>query len=272
MRVLFEDVSFTYGNSNGTGERVLKKINLSFDEGRKILITGPCGSGKTTLALLLKGLVNPSHGRIYLEDSPLSIRDLQKTIGFSFQFPEDQFFKDTVEEEVKFGPELLGIQNIDEKLRKSIETVGLSFEKIRNRSPYSLSSGEKRRVAIASVFACEPRWFLLDEPTAGLDFEGRERIVELVKLLSEENRTVIIITQELEMFMDVCDEIVVLEEGRLKWKEEIKTFMERDNLQDMEISLPYHVRVFRELRRRGWDIPVSITDPQEAVDIIKEYK
>ena len=272
MEIAFSDVSFHYKKGSVRGEKVLKRLNLEFKERRCYLLTGPCGSGKTTLALLLKGLLLPTSGKILLRNDNLSLSSFQRSIGLAFQSPEEQFFKETVEEEVAFGPTMLKLNRIEEKVEGGLNTIGLPYEKFSRFSPFALSSGEQRRLAIASIIACEPSWYIFDEPTAGLDLDGRSKIIELIKNLMKEEKTVIIISQELERFIDLCDEIIVLKEGTLKLKTDTKTFLEEEKLDEIEHSLPYHIRVLRILRKRGWDIPVSITNPLHAASIIAEYK
>ncbi|MCK4234063.1 ATP-binding cassette domain-containing protein [candidate division WOR-3 bacterium] len=272
MEVVLKDVSFYYKSGNVKGEEVLKGINLEFQENKCYLLTGPCGSGKTTLALLLKGLLDPTSGKIFVKDDSIPLSSFQRSIGISFQFPEEQFFKETVEEEVAFGPTMLGLKDIGKKVKNSLDSVGLPYKKFSSSFPLDLSFGEQRRLAIASIIACEPSWYILDEPTAGLDIEGRDKVVELIKNLTKSKKTIIIITQELGLFIDLCDEIIFLEEGTVKLKANIKAFLEDESLDGLEISLPYHNRVLRILKKRGWDIKVSITNPQEAADVIADYE
>ncbi|TET17105.1 MAG: ATP-binding cassette domain-containing protein [Candidatus Cloacimonadota bacterium] len=272
MRIVFRDVSFCY-NAGLTEERnALRGISLAFEQERCYLITGPCGSGKTTIALLLKGLVKPTAGSINIENAEKSRLSFQREIGFTFQFPEEQFFKDTVEEEVSFGPVLRCLDNIEERVRDVLNHTGLPYNTFRYNSPFGLSSGEQRKLAIASVAVCEPSWYIFDEPTAGLDFEGREKISALIHRLVSEKKTVIIITQELERFLAVCDEIVVFRKGELVFKEKKDILLEKEDLDEVECILPYHMRVLRELRRKGWSIPVSIGNSVEAAKVITNYK
>lgn len=272
MELILKDISFYYRRGNVKGKEALKGITLEFQENRCYLLTGPCGSGKTTLALLLKGLLVPTSGRIFLKSDEISFSSFQNSIGFVFQIPEEQFFKETVEEEVAFGPLMLGLKRIEERVKDGLNSVGLPYKKFRKLSPFNLSSGEQRRLAIASIIVCEPSWYIFDEPTAGLDFDGRSKIIELIRKLINEKKTVIIISQELELFLDICDEILMLENGWLKLKTDMNVFLEKDNLEELELLLPYHIRVLRILRKRGWNIPVSITDPIKAATIIADFK
>lgn len=272
MKLILEDISFCYRRGNTKGPMVLRNVNLTLGDKMGYLLTGSCGSGKSTLAMLLKGLLLPASGKISVSDGNMKPSVFQRSIGIVFQYPEEQFFKDTVDEEVAFGPLMLGLDKIEERVKDAIRTVGLDHEQIGKLSPFALSSGEKRRLAIASIIACEPSWYIFDEPTAGLDMEGRALVVELIKQLLESKKTVIVITQELGLFLNICSDIIVLERGMLKFVCDIKTFLEKKILGEMESFLPYHIQVLRILRTRGWNIPVSITDPHKAVSIIADYR
>jgi energy-coupling factor transport system ATP-binding protein len=272
MEIVLKDVSFCYRRGNNKGDDVLRGVNLRLQEKKCYLLTGPCGSGKTTLALLMKGLLVPTSGSIFLKNGNVSLSSFRDAIGFSFQFPEEQFFKETVEGEVAYGPIMHNLDRIDERTRDGLNSIGLPYEQFSKSSPFDLSSGEQRRLAIASIIVCDPFWYIFDEPTAGLDFEGRSMIVELVKKFIREGKTVIIISQELELFLDLCNEIIILEEGMVKLVVDTKTFLEKETLNEIKVFLPYHNRVLRILRNRGWEIPVSSTDPLNAASIIVEYK
>ncbi len=263
-RIVFSDVSFRYKDAFGSGTLALTVDNVCFEEGKCYVLTGPCGSGKTTLALLLKGLVAPTSGSIALHESTETLPSFQSNIGFAFQFPEEQFFKETVEEEIAFGPTMLGHERVSESIEESLRAVGLRSRDFAKMSPLELSSGEKRRVAIASIIACRPSWYIFDEPTAGLDWEGRGFVRDLIERLKGEGRTMIIITQELEIFAHLCDEIMVLNQGKLIFTSGWEAFLGYEGHEVIENFLPYHVRVLKALQKEGWDIPTPVVDPLEA--------
>jgi energy-coupling factor transport system ATP-binding protein len=266
--LILRDVTYSYSSNRWKNEAAVKNVNLKLNDNKCCIVTGPCGSGKTTLSYLIKGLISPTAGEILLENKTIDLTSFRRSIGLVFQFPEEQFFNDTVIEEIEYGPLLLGLKDEDGRVKRSLEEVGLCYEKLREKSPFELSSGEQRRVAMASVIACEPSWYIFDEPTAGIDFEGRRRIAEIIKRIRKKKKTVIIITQELEEYLDICDEVLLLERGNLKYKFGVEDFLEAKNLGDTEFYLPYYNQILRILKSRGWDIPVSIIDPVKAAQII----
>jgi energy-coupling factor transport system ATP-binding protein len=263
-RVVFSHVTFRYREGGDPGSRALEVDDLHLDEGRRYLLTGHCGSGKTTLAMLLKGLVDPTSGNLRIVNSQQSLRAFQRSIGFTFQFPEEQFFMETIAEEIAFGPTMCGVADTESRIRESLASVGLPYEAFALQSPFELSSGQKRRLGIATVIACCPSWYIFDEPTAGLDPEGKRIVVELIAKLAEEGRTVLIITQELGIFAQLCDEIIVLERGRVLVKTGTEAFFENAGNDALRDSFPYHIRVLAALREKGWDLPVSVLDPVAA--------
>jgi energy-coupling factor transport system ATP-binding protein len=262
--VEFHGVTFHYQKNGDSAVPALDIGKLSFEEERCYLITGLCGSGKTTLAMLLKGLVQPTSGKITVHGCGKTLSEFQHSMGFAFQYPEEQFFKETVSEEISFGPTMLGHEGIEKSIGDSLQEVGLSVSNFAQRSPFELSSGEKRRLAIASIIACDPSWYIFDEPTAGLDPEGKQLLRALIKRLADKGKTVLIITQELALFAPLSDEIILLDEGRLIVQMESRAYFEHRGIALMEKWFPYHIRALRALRDMGWDLPVSILDPSEA--------
>lgn len=265
--VEFSGVTFAYGD----GGEALSIDEVCFIEGKRYLITGRCGSGKTTLAMLLKGLINPTSGKVVLHESEETLAQFRRTIGFCFQFPEEQFFKETVEEEVAFGPTLMGNGGIAEAVKDSLNAVGIPFDDFAHRSPFELSSGEKRRIAIASVVACNPSWYIFDEPSAGLDLKAKRALLELFDRLAQKKKTLLIITQELGLFAHLCDDIILLDRGKLVVNAHKDKFFESEGSEGIFSSFPYHIQILRTLRDRGWPIPVSVTDPGEAASRIVSF-
>lgn len=267
-RVVLSDITCRYAEGGGAAPVALEVKHLAFEEGKCYLITGSCGSGKTTLALLLKGLLVPASGKLLLEHTDETLPEFQRGIGFCFQYPEAQFFNETVSGEISFGPTMLGQEHGAERIETSLRMVGISNPDIAACSPFELSFGEKRRVAIASIIACDPSWYIFDEPTAGLDPEGKRLLMDLTERLSGEKKTVLIITQELGLFSRLSDEIILLERGRLLARAHSEAFFEQAGIETITAGFPYHTRVLISLRKRGWDIPVSLLDPSEAAAAI----
>jgi energy-coupling factor transport system ATP-binding protein len=266
-KITFSNITFRYeGQSDAAAALVIP--SLALEAGKRYLITGACGSGKTTLVMLLKGLVKPTSGSIEIKETDKTLSEIRHTMGFAFQFPEEQFFKETVEEEIGFGPLLLGCENVSERVEESLTAVGLCFEDFARRSPFELSFGEKRRVAIASIIACNPSWYIFDEPTAGLDPEGKRALLELLERFTGPGKTMLIITQELGLFSRLSDEIILLDQGKVLAKRETKAFFDTEGSASVFSCFPYHIQVLAGLRDRGWDLPVSILDPSEAASRI----
>ncbi len=268
--VELSDITFYYEPRGDMLPPALKTERLCFEQGKCYIITGACGSGKTTLALLLKGLVNPTSGSIVIQGNQRELGAFQRDIGFLFQYPEEQFFQETVAEEIAFGPRLLGLGDIGQRVEKSLRAVGLSGGDFNHLSPFELSSGEQRRVAIASVIACRPSWYIFDEPTAGLDPEGKQLLLGLMEQLVEDGNTVLIITQELGVFSRLCDEVLFMERGRVRIKTGIAEFLSCEGERFIADVFPYHIQVLRQLRKNGWDLSIAILDEVTAAAAIAD--
>jgi energy-coupling factor transport system ATP-binding protein len=210
--IMVADVSFTYPPHT----RALAGVSLTIPIGRITAVLGDSGSGKTTLALLVAGLLKPESGEILLAGKRLE----SSHVALLFQFPESGFFAETVHDEIAFGIKALSLSNdaVVEKVRDSLHDVGLSYEEFRNRNPFTLSAGEKRRVAIASVLIMDRPVMIFDEATLGLDWEGRRAMVTLVQNLRQSGRTIILMTHDSDFVLEVADYVVTMDQGSVTWQ------------------------------------------------------
>jgi len=204
--IYIENVSFYYLKDSPLERKALNNITLSIDKGEKIGIFGETGSGKSTLIQLFNGIIQPTEGTVYLKGKNIkewSIKDICKTVGLVFQYPEHQFFEETVFEEVAFGPKNIGVKEdeIEQVVKRALQNVGLNYEEIKERSPFFLSGGEKRRLAIASVLAMDPEVLVLDEPTANLDPKGKREIMHYIGKWTNKNKTLVIVSHDLDEIM-----------------------------------------------------------------------
>lgn len=224
MEVKFDNVSYIYNENTSFAKKALSAINLEFHEGRIYGIIGPSGSGKTTLVELINGLVLPTDGELkvgkYILKKGIRIPDINKlrfNVGLVFQCPEEQFFQSTVKKEIAFGMKYFNykVNSIDKRVNDVLEMVGLSKNYL-DLNPFHLSSGEKRRVAIASILVFNPEIVILDEPTVGLDSFGKKKLITLVKKLKERyGKTVIICTHDVDMVYKIADNIIALDKGEI---------------------------------------------------------
>ncbi len=198
------NVSYSYDAGTSFECQALKDVSLRIEDGSFLGITGRTGSGKSTLLRILGSLLKPSAGEVVTEGRP----------GLVFQFPEHQLFEDTVLKDVMFGPRNLGLVDAREKAVSALELVGLDGSFL-ERSPFELSGGEQRRVAIAGVLAMQPEVLVLDEPTAGLDRKGHDLLMSILRKLNEEGRTIVLVSHDLDDLVSVCGRLVVLSEGRI---------------------------------------------------------
>ena len=195
MSIKIENLTHIYMPKTPFEKKALDEINLVIEDGEFLALIGHTGSGKSTLIQHLNGLLEPSSGRILVDDIDITnketkLTDIRKKIGLVFQYPEYQLFEETIEKDIAFGPNNLGLseEEVSDRVKKSMEMVGLDYESYKDVSPFDLSGGQKRRVAIAGVIAMEPKVLILDEPTAGLDPKGRDDILEQIKILHEKDR------------------------------------------------------------------------------------
>ncbi len=268
MLVELRDVNFSY-TQGPHRKNVLRGVNLSIDQGELIGLIGPTGAGKSTLILLASGLLFPTQGTILFEGRRIdNFWEVRGKIGVLFQFPESQFFEPTVFDEIAFGLKNFGFSSLEirERVFNILTQLGINFEDFKNRSPFSLSDGEKRRVALASILAFEPKIIFLDEPTSNLDKEGREEIFSYLKLLNKKkNIAIVIASHDVDEIVEVVERVIVLNKGQILLDDSTKKiFRSYDELKKMGLEVPQIAQLFYELRKRGLRFSQDILTVDEA--------
>ena len=281
MSIRFENVFHTYGRKTQFKVEALKDISLEIPDHSFVAIVGETGSGKSTLIQHLNALLLPDAGQINIDNFVVgskkrknkNIHQLRKHVGVVFQFPEYQLFEETVEKDVMFGPKNFKVK--DEEARKlardAIISVGLD-ESYLKRSPFELSGGEKRRVAIASILAIQPDILVLDEPTAGLDPKGAKDIMNLVESLYNSGKTIILVTHDMNLVLKYCTDVFVLKSAKLiAHGNPHDVFTNLD--EDSSIDIPYLYEIGRRIKQQGVDIDLkNIKNNDDLVDFILKRK
>ena len=272
MSISLEKVSYIYEDNSDIKKPALIDIDLEIGEGEFIGIIGHTGSGKSTLIQHLNGLMEPTKGRVYFEgknihDDNYDIKSLRGKVGLCFQYPEHQMFETTILEDVCFGPMNFGASKEEavKAAKEALKDVGIS-EELFGKSPFELSGGQKRRVAIAGILAMKPEYFILDEPTAGLDPEGRVQLLELLKRLNQEQGiTIILVSHSMEDIASYVDRMIVMNRGRLEFdgdKEEV--FSHQEELEQMGLSVPFFRLLANDLKEKGFPVEGEILTLEDA--------
>ncbi|MCL2751136.1 MAG: energy-coupling factor transporter ATPase [Firmicutes bacterium] len=279
MPVTIQDLKYVYSPNTPFAQAALSGVSLGIADGEFLGIIGHTGSGKSTLVLHLNGLIKLTGGSIVVDGIDLSkkydYKKLRSTVGMVFQFPEYQLFDETVEKDVGFGPRNLGLskEEIADRVRTAIEYVGLDFAEVKDRSPFELSGGQKRRAALAGVLAMRPKILVLDEPTAGLDPKGKSDILRLVKGLHKEGATVIMISHNMDEISEHCQRIAVMNKGALECVlPPSELFDGRERLRALSLDIPVAAEIAASLRARGVTVPPGIHKRAELVDYILKWK
>ena len=281
MSLKVEHVSHLYEADSPLAHKALDDISLDIPNGQFIGIIGHTGSGKSTLVQHLNGLLKASEGKIYFNGEDIyekgyNMKKLRSNVGLVFQYPEHQLFEIDVFTDACFGPKNLGLEQdeIERRARKALQMVGLP-EELYQQSPFELSGGQKRRVAIAGVLAMQPEILILDEPTAGLDPKGREEILDQIKKLQKEaGITVILVSHSMEDVAEYVDRIIVMSGGKILYDDVPKeVFKHYKELEEVGLAAPQVTYIMHELKRKGLGVDVNVTTIDEATgEILKAVR
>lgn len=279
MSIKIENLNHVYMPKTPFEKIALNDINCEIKDGEFIALIGHTGSGKSTFIQHLNGLLSPTSGSIIVDgvniaDKKVKLSDIRKKVGLVFQYPEYQLFEETIEKDIEYGPRNLGIseEEISKRVKKSMEMVGLDYETYKDKSPFDLSGGQKRRVAIAGVIAMEPKVLILDEPTAGLDPKGREDILAQIKILHKEyGMTIIMVSHSMEDVAKIADRVIVMNSGEIVLDGEIaEVFKEVEVLEKIGLAVPQVTYLIRELRKKGFNISEEIFTISQAKEALLE--
>lgn len=282
MSMELEHVSFTYSKGTPYEKEVLHDISLTIEKSDFTAIIGHTGSGKSTLIQNLNGLLHPTAGRALIEGTDLAgkspeARAARSKVGMVFQYPEHQLFAETVYEDVAFGPRNLGLgeDEVERRVREAMAFVGLDYEALARRSPFNLSGGQMRRVAIAGVVSMQPEYLILDEPSAGLDPGARRDVFrEILELYRKRKMGMIMVTHSMEDALQFATRLIVLNDGRVFLDgKPVDLFRERrQELIRVGMDIPEIYKLADALRAAGIDIPETITDRAALVKVLRRRK
>lgn len=274
-----ENLTHVYQPGTSLEKSALEEVSFEILEGECVAIVGETGSGKTTLIQHLNGLLKPTHGRVFIEgmdlsQSSLSRAELRRRVGLVFQYPEHQLFEETVFDDISFvlrQHSTLTSAEIEEKVRAACLSVGIDYASFRQRSPFELSNGEMRRVALAGVLVRNPTILILDEPTVGLDSEGRQEILREIGDLRRSKSTVIIVSHLVEDLLHLIDRLIVLDRGKIHavgTPSEVFSLLLKEK--KFLFLVPPIFLLLTELREEGWEIPSGVLTPQDALPVLQK--
>ncbi len=277
MPVSIKNLTHIYMQDSPFESTAIVDIDLEIADGEIVGLIGHTGSGKSTLIQHLNGLLKPTQGSIIVNDIKVvrkgkDLKQLRQQVGLVFQYPEHQLFEETVMQDIAFGPKNLGLgpDEIDRRVRNALELVGLPVDAVKDRSPFELSGGQRRRVAIAGVLAMRPKVLILDEPTAGLDPKGRDEILSQIKALhAKEEITIILVSHSMEDIAKLVRRIIVMNKGRIALTgspEEV--FSHAEELIAMGLGVPQITSLMRALKAKGMDVPDNIYTVAHAKEVI----
>ena len=274
-----EKLTYTYSIGTPFEKTAVNSVDLEIEEGEFVGIIGHTGAGKSTLIRHFNGLEKPTSGKVYIDgqdiwDKEVKIRDIRFKVGMVFQYPEYQIFEETVYKDIAFGPKNMGLsdEEVDRRIRETAELVGLHKDAL-EKSPFELSGGQKRRVAIAGVMAMEPKVLILDEPTAGLDPKGRDKILNQIKDYHRKTgSTVLLVSHSMEDVAKFADKILVMNQAEVFCYDDTpQVFQRAEELTGIGLAVPQITRVFLRLRQMGIDIRTDVYTTEFARKTIMEY-
>ncbi len=277
MPIILENVSYTYQSNTPNEVEALKKINLKIKSGQFLGIIGHTGSGKSTLIQHLNGLLFAQEGRVTVDDMPVApkskeLKEIRRRVGLVFQYPEYQLFEETVAQDISFGPRSLNLteEEIRRRVRWAMKMVDLDYQTFKDQSPFGLSGGEKRRVAIAGVLAMQPKYLVLDEPCAGLDPQGRDEILGQLKRLNEKGLAIILVSHSMDDVARLVDRLIVIDHGEIHYDDSVrKVFGRAEELAGLGLDVPEVMKLMIELKKRGLSVRQDILTVEEAEEEIK---
>ena len=278
MSVIVKNLTYIYDEGMPFASKALDNISFEIKDNDFVGLIGHTGSGKSTLIQHLNGLLKPSSGEILINgfnitDKDLNLTEVRKRVGIVFQYPEYQLFEETVEKDIAFGPGNLGLEEdeIADRVKKSMEAVGLDYEQYKDKSPFDLSGGQKRRVAIAGVIAMNPEVLILDEPTAVLDPGGRDEIFRLIKKLHEDNNiTIILSSHSMDDMAKLAKTIIVMNHGKIEFMGTPREVFNShaDRLREIGLDVPQVLELANKLRDKGFDIRTDVLTVEEIKEEI----
>lgn len=278
MDINFKNVSFIYGEKTPFEKLALDNIDLAIKSGEFVGIIGHTGSGKSTLIQHFNGILKPTTGDVFIGDMNTKDKELAKSglrykIGLVFQYPEYQLFEETIEKDIAFGPKNMGLseEEVTARVKEAMEIVGLDYETKKDKSPFEISGGQKRRVAIAGILAMKPDILILDEPTAGLDPKGRDELFFQIKNLYEKNNiTIVLISHSMEDVAKLVNRIIIMKNGKIHLDKNTKeAFSDVDDLKEVGLNVPQITELMDTLRKRGNHFSKNILTVDEAFEEIK---
>ena len=278
MSITVKNLSYTYLPGTPFEHKALKDVNFEIADGEFVGIIGHTGSGKSTLILVISGLLKGASGQVLVDgvdylSKKADRRQLRRTVGVVFQYPEYQLFEETVEKDVAYGPRKMGVpeSELQSRVRVALEHVGIDYELYKDTSPFSLSGGQKRKVAIAGVLAMEPSILIMDEPIAGLDPMGRESFMQLTKNLNEVGITILMISHNMDNLAEYAGRVLVMNQGELVMNgTPQEVFSREEELLSAGLDLPEAAKLARQLRAQGMDVPAGIIRYDQMLCFLKK--